>query len=384
MTWNPDGVVTIGGVDFTGETLWNVSISYGRNSIWEQARAGYASISILNANNDHFDFDINDAVTITIENSSGTPVTVFTGKVSNIANAVQNSGRSATVVVQTLTAVSVFADMARKVIGDTSWPKEDDDDRMTRIFNDAGVTIDQVDTPAIYEFTTRDASPADSWTLAAYYAQMAFGYIYETTSGEVGFANESHRFVDARDNGYLNIDNSYILWQGVASEKTLADIMNSIILSYKSNAQVTADDVTSQGIYGLIAGSVQTELEKMADAQLQADRYITLRANPRTSLSSFTVQLDSSLVSDADRNSLIACRMGLPIRITNLPLGIKDTTYSGFVESWTLSFNRYQASITLNSSDVAYSVTPTRWQDVQATLAWNAVDPAKTWITYDD
>lgn len=384
MTWNPNPTVTIDGISFTNKSLWNVSVSYGRTTIWEQARAGYATISILNANNQDFGFDMNHDVTITVEDSNGDPVTLFTGKISNVSNGVQAAGTSATVAIQTITALSTFAQMARSVIGDTSWSKEFDDDRMTRIFTDAGVTIDTVDTPPIYEFTTRSASPADAYSLASQYATMAFGYIYETPTGTVGFANESRRFLSAGTNGYFNIPKDYILFNGLQSQKTLSDIMNSIILSYKANAQKTSSDSTSISTYSLVAGSVSTELENGTDAQVQADRYITLRAYPRTSLSSFTIQLDSPNVTNADLDELLNISMDTAIEIDNLPLAIKNTTYQGFVEGWTFNINNVQASLTFDSSDVAYSVTPTRWQDVDAALIWNAVDPAVTWDTFDD
>lgn len=384
MTWSPNPTVTIDGVAFTNKSLWNVSVSFGRTTIWEQARAGYASISILNANNQDFGFDMNHDVVITVDDSSGDPVTLFTGKISNVSNGVQATGAKATVAIQTITALSTFAQMARSVIGDTSWPKEFDDERMTRIFTDAGVTIDTVDTPPVYEFTARDASPADAYSLASTYATQAFGYIYETPTGSVGFANESRRFLAVGSSGYLNIPISYILSNGLASQKTLSDIMNSIILSYKANAQKTSSDATSIATYNLVAGSVSTELERATDAQVQADRYITLRAYPRTSLSSFTIQLDSPALSDADIDSLLNISMDTAIEIDDLPLPIKNTTYFGFVEGWNFSFNNVQMSVTLDSSDAAYSVTPTRWQDVDPTLTWNAVDPAVTWNTFDD
>jgi hypothetical protein len=384
MTWSPNPTVTIDGISFTNKSLWNVSVSYGRTTIWEQARAGYATISILNANNQDFGFDMNHDVVITVDDSNGDPVTLFTGKISNVSNSVQAAGTNATVAIQTISALSTFAQMARSVIGDTNWAKEFDDDRMTRIFNDAGVTIDTVDTPPIYEFTSRAASPADAYSLASTYASQAFGYIYETPTGSVGFANESRRFLAERDNGYFNIPKDYILWNGLQSQKTLSDIMNSIIISYKANATKTASDATSITNYSLVAGSVSTELENGTDAQVQADRYITLRAYPRTSLSSFTIQLDSPNVTDADIDALLNISMDTAIEIDDLPLAIKNTTYQGFVEGWTFSFNNKQMSLTFDSSDVAYSVTPTRWQDVNATLTWNGVDPTVTWNTFDD
>jgi hypothetical protein len=383
MTWQPNATVTIDGEDFTEESLWNVSISYGRTTIWEQARAGYASIDILNLNNLDYGFDMNHEVVITVEDSSGDPVTLFTGKISNVSNRVAAAGENGLAAIQTISAISTFAEMARKVIGETSWPKEYDDDRMTRIFTDAGVTIQTVDTPAIYEFTARSASPSDAYSLAALYAQQAFGYIYETPLGEVGYANESRRFISARDNGYLIIPTDYILFNSVQSQKTLSDIMNSIVLSYKANAEVTAEDLTSIATYGSVAGVVDTELEKMSEAQTQADRYITLRAYPRTSLSSFSIQLDSPDVTAGNLDALLAISMDTAIEILNLPIPIKNTTYKGFVEGWSFSINRVQMNLTFDSSDVAYSVTPTRWQDVPALLTWNGVGATVTWDTYD-
>jgi hypothetical protein len=384
MTWAPNPTVTIDGVAFTDKSLWNVSVSFGRTTIWEQSRAGYAVINILNANNQDFGFDMNHSVVITVENSAGTPITLFTGKISNVANSVQSAGPNGVVAIQTISALSTFAQMARKVIGDTNWPKEFDDDRMTRIFTDAGVTIDSVDAPPVYEFTSRPANPSDAYSLASTYATQAFGYIYETPTGSVGFANESRRDLSLNTSGYLTIPTDYILFAGLQSQKTLSDIMNSIILSYKANAQKTASDATSIIEYSLVAGSVTTELETGTDAQTQADRYIVLRAYPRTSLSSFTIQLDSPNVAAGDLDQLLTISMDTAIEIDNLPLAVKNTTYFGFVEGWNFSFNNVQMSLTFDSSDVAYSVTPTRWQDVDPLLTWNDVDPAVTWDTFDD
>lgn len=384
MTWVINPTVTIDGITFTDKSLWNVSVSYGRRTFWEQARSGYATINIVNANNQDFGFDMNHDVVITVDDSNGDPVTLFTGKISNISNSIQSSGSHATVAIQTVSALSTFAQMARKVIGNTSWPKEFDDARMTRIFTDAGVTIDTVDTPPVYEFTSRSANPKDAYSLASTYATQAFGYIYETPTGSVGFANESRRFLAVGTSGFLNLPKNYILFNNLQSQKTLSDIMNSIILSYKANAQKSASDATSIANYSLVAGSVSTELENGSDAQVQADRYITLRAYPRTSLSSFTIQLDSPNVTDADLDALLNISMDTAIEIDDLPLAIKNTTYKGFVEGWNFSFNNKQMSLTFDSSDVAYSVTPTRWQDVDPALIWNDVDPAVTWDTFDD
>ena len=193
MPWSPQPTITVNGVNRNSVTLTDVQISYGRTSVWEQARAGYARIAVVNNSNTDFSFDMNQTVTVKVKNSSGSDVTVFTGIITSVDNSMAGSGTIGNSVIQTITAVGPFSQMSRKIIGTTSWAKEYDTDRMTRIFTDAGMTIDTVDTPSIYELQARSASAGDAYTLAAQYATYSNGYIYETPSGKVGFANESRR-----------------------------------------------------------------------------------------------------------------------------------------------------------------------------------------------
>ena len=254
---------------------------------------------------------------------------------------------------------------------------------MTDIFTDAGVTVDVVDTPGIYEFTDVAASPTDAYTMAAKYASMANGYIYETADGEVGFANESRRTLEVASSGYMSIPENYILWRSVASEKALGDVLNEIRLSYKANAVVTSSDATSQTLYGLLGASISTELHNLSEAQELADKYVALRRVPRLNVSAFTVQLDSPNVTSANLDAFLQMKMGKPISIEGLPIPLVPTNYYGFVEGWTLAVSRNQAAISLITSESSYSIQPTRWQDVSASLAWNAVGATVQWATYD-
>jgi hypothetical protein len=383
MTWKPKGTVRINGNAYTNQTLWNVQISYGRSNVLDQSRAGYANVQLLSTDGTHYNIQLNDTVIIEIENSSAVDVTVFTGKVTDIKSDVSGSGAIGTTVITTVTAVAPFAQMARKIIGNSSYPKEYDDDRMNRILTEAGVAIDVVDTPGVYEFTSRAADPIDAYTLATYYAQMGFGYVYETPSGEVGYANESRRLNEVQDNGYFVIPEDYILWSGVSSNRTLNDLMNSVILTYKSNATRTASDATSIATFGTVASKVSTELENLSEAQIQAERYITLRAIPQTNLSSFSVMLDSSYMSSGDRDIFIGMYMGLPIEILNLPNAVINSVYKGFVEGWVLSFNSVQANITLTTTDSSLSIVPTRWQDVDPLDEWLDVGSTVQWFQYE-
>jgi hypothetical protein len=273
--------------------------------------------------------------------------------------------------------------MSRVVTGTSNFPKEQDDDRLDRIITASGVTKDVIDTPGIYEFQERPADPSNCYTLAAQYAEMVFGYIYETTTGAVGYANESRRLNIVQDDGYEVIPLNVILAAGVESFVGREDITNDVLLSYKNNQTVTASDATSISTYGRSAASIATELETNDDAQDVASRYVRLRANPVLSLSEFSIELGNGNLTNAKRNSLIDVYMGLPVEIDNLPNPINPSSYLGFVEGWTWNISRTNARLTLRTSDHTLSLPETRWQDVSPTQIWSAVGATITWTNYE-
>jgi len=319
MTWNPNPVVTIDGVDFTGEALNGVNITMGRPSVWSQPRSGYCTIDLVNLNDSIWNLNINDPVTVQVDDSAGNPVTLFTGKLMSSSSRVDFAGSTADVVITTVTAIGPMAEMSRVNSGGSAWAKEYDDDRMDRILTASGVTIDIIDTPGVYEFTAVTPDVQDTYTLATKYAQMAFGYIYETADGKVGYANESRRTLDRAANGYLSIPTNVILGRSVSSELSFKDLLNDIVLVWKNNQTKTASSAASITAYGEAAAKIITELEDGAQAQNQADRYITLRAMPQTNLNSFTVQLDTPAMTNSLLDDLLAIELGLPIQIAGLP-----------------------------------------------------------------
>lgn len=383
MNWIINPVVTVNGTNFTADTLNGLRITYGRTDIWEQARTATAYIQILNDDDSIFTGQLNDPVVVQIDDSAGNPITVFTGKLNTISNSVQALGASATVVVHTITAVGPFADMARALTHTSAYPKEYDDDRLTRILTDAGVSIDVVDSPGVYEFTQTVANPGDCYYWASYYANMGFGYIYETPAGEVGYANESRRTLDAQANGYMIIPENVILYPSVQSEVNLNNLLNDLRLEWKNNQIKTATNASSIASFGRRAADIVTELEDGPQAQLQADRYITLRSTPAAVLQSFTVQLDAPDMTAGTLDDLLGVYMGLPVEVTDFPNGIFNGIFRGFVEGWTLSISRFQTTLNLNVTKASLSITPTRWQDVSPTLIWSAIDPALEWADYE-
>lgn len=383
MAWAPNATVTIDGVAFTSNALNGVTINYGRNNVWEQPRAGYAQIEILNTADINNGFEIGESVVITVQNSTAVVKTVFTGVLTDVNNRIGATGVAGETTIQTVTAVAPMAKMARTLIGEVAYPVQTDTDRMTQILTEAGVTIDAIDSPFIYTFAARPANPGDAYSIAATYATQGFGYIYETTDGKVGYANEAHRLNDMQANGYYDIPENNILWSGVQSQRTRNDIINDIVLTYDPSSYVTSTDATSSTMFGLASAKITTEISNAPDAQLIADRYVNIRSIPQNNLSAFTVMLDSPNLSNATIDKLVTCYMGLPIQVQTLPLAISPTTYKGFVEGWTLRIGRVQASLTLRTTDSTFSLTPTRWQDVDPATAWNAIGATVQWYAYE-
>jgi hypothetical protein len=379
----PDTTVSIDGVDFSNNAINFITIGQGRQQVWQQARSSYAQISLYNPTNTNWLFDLNSTVVITTKNASGVNRTLFTGTVNSYSGSIAATGAVATVGLVQITALGSLAKMSRILVGGSGYAKEYDDVRMTNILTEAGISIDTVDTPGVYEFEAYSGGVSDAYTLATKYAQMAFGYIYETTTGEVGYANESRRTLDVAANGYDTIPNNYINAYSLSSEKTSADVVNDIYLTYKANASKTADSGGSIATYGRIAGNIATELEKATEAQYQANRYIALKANPETNLSAFSIELLNPNISDADVDILLQMYMGKAIKLVSLPNSIIHTDYEGFVEGWKWSISRTSISLEINSTSSIFSLTPTRWQDVNAALIWSAVDPALQWSNYN-
>lgn len=382
MSWDPGLTVTVGATTFTSTTVDAVQITYGRTNVWEQSRTGYASITLVSLSETYPNIEINANVVITMNNSTGTPKTVFTGKLNNFESYRQAQGLIQGVTYHRLTAVGPFAKMARKEIAGSNYPKEMDDDRMDRILTESGVTIDVVDTPGIYELQERPGNLIDAYSLASTTANAIFGYIYETTDGKVGYANQSRRLNEVQDNGYYEIPKSIIQWNSFRTSRNLQNVLNSVSIDWRAGT-ATSTNSNSVSIYGLADGKFSTTLHNSVDAQNLADFYIATRAFPQTNVSSFDIQLESGLVTNAVRNALIEVYMGKPIEIPGLPTSLYDDTYTGFVEGWSLTANRKQATISLITTDSTLTIVPTRWQDVDPTTDWTEVGATIKWFAYE-
>lgn len=383
MSWIINPTITIDGVSYIGNAVGSVSIDYGRTTVWDDQRAGYSRITLVNTNNTNFPIDINDPVVVKVRNAANTAdITVFTGRVTSLTNEVKAATGTVTITYVNITAVAPLSILARTQTGTVDYPSENESARISRILATTGVPLDTIDS-GIYTLLPRTANPNDALTLCNAYAGTATGAIYETKTGSIGYASENRRNQDVIANGYFAIAADYINQATIRSYLSQGDVINSAKIGYNNGSYVTVVSSGSTATYGTIAGTLNTEISNETDATLLANIYIGMRAYPKTSLSSVEVRIDDPSMDDTTIDKMLNMYFGMPVQMAGLPLTISATTYQGFVEGWTLAFSQLSGKITLRTTEKTYSYRPTQWEDAPPTQQWQAVGATIQWLQYE-
>jgi len=383
MSWIINPTITINGASYLGSAVGSVSIDYGRTTVWDPQRVGYSRIQLINTNNTNFPIDINNSVQITVRNSANSAnIVVFTGTVASVANEGRVSTATSTIAYVTISAVSNLSILAKIQSGAVAYPAETESARITRILNETTVVKDVID-PGTYTLLARNAGTADALTLCNAYAGTATAAIYETKTGAVGYANEDRRNQDVLANGYFAISPTFIPANGISSQRSQGDVINSVKVGYNNGSSVTVTSSGSVATYGTIAATIETDISNEPNATALANVYIGMRAYPKTSLSSIEVRVDNPTMGSVVRDKMLNMYFGLPIQIAGLPLTVSATTYFGFVEGWNLSFSQLAAKITLRTTEKTYSFRTTQWEDAAPAQRWLDVGAAIQWLQYE-
>jgi hypothetical protein len=404
--WTPEWQVTInGGGNYTNLTLANLTITSGRTDIYSQPRAGYCSVQILNLDESPIQIDVNDNVLIKVKDSTGAYVNLFGGDVTDIEVSVVNSSGSQSNQIIRVTALGALSKLPVSLT-EGVLSKDFDGDQIYAVLEDLllnnwnevapavtwaaydptttwataeNVGLGEIDRPGDYELTDRSASTTDIYTLINLLATSGLGYIYEDSSGRIGYADSTHRSQYLAANGYTEISAQQALTSSISTIKRIADVRNKVTIQYKNGQEASASDTQSIGIYGQQAQAIATSLENSVDAEYQADFYLGLRAFPQAQFQAITFTLGNSNIDDADRDALLGVFMGLPLDITNLPPNILLGRFQGFVEGWTFSAGVNRLDITLNLSPTAFSLQSMKWENVSVAETWNTLSPTLDW-----
>jgi hypothetical protein len=405
MPWSPNATVSINGTPVTAFTLEGVQISMGRDDVQQQSSAGFATIDFLNL--PYTDVEIFDEVSITLENFAGADTTIFTGTVTDVSVSVLDAGTTNTFITQ-ISASGGLSRLAAKeanivgyleqkdgdrivsVITDTfglKWneipPTQIWDDYTTETWNDLlGVDISDIDTPGTYDLfdSTGDPGAINALSYVQIVADSGSGFIFETTTGGIGYQDQDHRADYVTANGFINIGKNFILADGINVTTSRNEIINDAIVTYGDpTASFETEELDSISLYGRVTTSIDTFLKTSTDAETLADRIVLLNAYPEPVIQGIKIQIDAPTMTQPLLDALVGVFFGMPVSVTDFPALLFPGQFFGYVEGWEWDIDRFTATLTLNVSDFTFSAVPVAWQDVFVSEIWDTIDPALQW-----
>lgn len=406
--YTPTYRIKVDGYTVTGATLSGLTITSGRTDIYSQPVAGYCNLTLIETSQSAIPYEINDAVTIEVQNSAGVYVYLFGGFITDVSISVFSSGAVATSQKVNIIATGALARLNRAVWTD-NLAHQFDGDRIATLLSsvlfdawnevpaattwatyDATTTwanaensgYGEIDTPGDYELHSQTGVNATVYTLASAAATSGLGYIYEDSQGRIGYADSTHRSEYLATYGYVDLDGNQATGPGLQISKKAGDVRNSVTVSYdvNSSANTTDSDAASISLYGQLAAQVTTTLRHLADAQAQAAFYLDIRAYPQYEMKQITFPITNPEIDNSDRDALLNVFMGQPLNIVNLPSNMVNGEFQGFVEGWTWTANRNSLSLTLTVSPVSYSLQAFRWNSVPAAETWQTISPTLEWL----
>jgi hypothetical protein len=406
--FTPDWKLTINAVEYTNVAISDIAHQAGREDIYSQPNPSYIQIELVALNNENYNLQINDGITLQVKDSTNTYRTLFGGNITDITTEVATASSIAETFTYTILALGSLAKLP-KVIYNGTLARDDDGDQIYELLSDlflnnwnevpaaetwsgydATITwanaenlgLGEIDRPGVYELENRTADPDTTYNIASLIANSALGVLYEDNEGRISYADTTHRQNYLANNGYTEISANTAIGAGLKVLTRGADVRNEIILNYGNNygSQKTAIDLTSIATFGYRGETLNTVLHDATDAQAVADRFIALRSYPRALFDSITFPLTNSAIDDADRDALLQIFVGQPMRITDLPVQIAPTQqFEGYVEGWRWSTRFNELFLTINLSPIEFSQVALAWDQVSALEAWNTLSAILTW-----
>jgi hypothetical protein len=352
--------------------------------------------------------NINDSVTISLQDSTSTFVPIFGGSVVDLSIEVINAGNVG--ITQSVNIIALGAlSRLQKTLWSANLARDFDGDQILEVLTDLlinnwsevpaaltwatytpatetwanaqNVGLGEIDTPGNYDLAARSADVIDVYSLVSALATSGLGYIYENAQGQISYADSTHRSTYLAVNGYTDVSAAQAIAPGIKIQTRAGDVRNDITIKYgaNSNNSVSDEDLASVAVFGRLAQIIETTLHDQADATSQAAFYLTLRAYPQAMMQSMTFELTNSELDDADRDSMINIFMGLPLRISDLPANMSSGQYLGFVEGWQWSAGYNTISVTALLSPLAFSLQAMQWDEVSVAEAWNTIVGSLTW-----
>ena len=355
----------------------SVSIVHGRDDTDSQPNASGCTLDISLDTGDFTipaQLDVGSILKVTTTLGTHT-VPRFAGRVTDISQGWDDAGpQTPDRAVMQVIATSAMADLGRRVVGDTPWPVQLDGARVAAILAAAGITLNPATSdPGTVQILASDVDAQPALDLAQAVASDAGGLLWETTAGEIRYADAVHRRNVTVD---LQLDACDILvtptWR-----RTTEALINAVSIGYgvaPDGGEVPryvaerADSIGKWGEYGL---PTTTLLANLADAEALGLMLLTQNSQPVWVMSALPVDIKS--LSDADTLTLLGLDVHALISLTGLPAaGGSPTSAALWLEGWqeTLAWDSHSLALTV--SGYCRTAPPPRWNDVKPETTWNA------------
>lgn len=401
MTFQPATLVSIDGLDFTGDTVGTVTIARGRDTVYADPVAGYAVVQLIDKVGESLDIRLGTRLEVSVADSTAADVMLFSGLVTDLDRTLYDPGLAGVpAAITSVTAVGPLARMARRQVFADGRPAETDGERildavigaLATAWEETGgtwatvatstttwATFDPIDetliAPGLFDLGALDptaggVSAYDAATAASFSGE---GILYETGDGDVGWDNADSRGTDPT---YLDIPADLIRADGIRTDSTLSELVNRVEVLYDGGI-VTAQEPDSVVLFGRYDRRIDTQLANEANAQVRADKFIDRHAFPLDNLQTVTIRVDG--LPDVTADGLIGLEVNDPVQLVGLPDTLTVTSLPGFVEGIQYRIDAFRFEMTLNVSDAQLSVGDSRWSQVPASLPWAQVDGSLRW-----
>ena len=405
--WTPVWRVIVDSVEVTDVTLANLTITSGRTDINSQPVAGYCNVELINLANTSYTFNVGTQITIEVQDSTATYKPIFGGYITDFEISVISAGSVGFTTAARITALGALSKLP-KIIDNGILSQDHEGDQIYDLLkgyllgqwnevpaaqtwlaydpvitwaNAENLGLGEIDQPGNYEMVARSSNPATLYDLVSQLANSGLGIIYEDSSGNIGYADSTHRQDYLANNGYTILDANNALGVGISSITRSGDIRNKFTITYNNGSGTyTAEDAQSQVLYGLLGSSFDSSAKHSYDAEDIADRFIALRSAPFPKFQSITFPLGNSEIDNSDRDALLNIFIGQPVWIQNIPGNITDGSFQGYIEGWTFQASYNSLNITFNASPISFSQVAVKWESVSAAESWNTLSNTLTWI----
>ena len=408
MTYSPDVHVLIDGTDLSGITLETVRVVRGRDDVYTEPRAGYAICELIDLTGAGLGIEPLQSLKITVDDSLGAPVDVFTGIISDTGISLYDAGEVDGIPkgLVTVIATGPLARLNRRVVLTGGRAQELDGDRIAAIIENAlaapweetggtwgtigtatttwatvdpGLDLTLIDQPGIYDIAALPALAEGYGALpqAGLTGLSARGILFDTADGFVAYADGNSRAATVAADGYIEVDAGILIAGVLNPTSTQADIVNRVFVGFDGGS-VSFTDTASLLQYGLLADQFVTNLADANQAEDWALDYLEDHSGPAPTLRQVAVRLDG--LDDPTLDVMLAIDINSPVNLIGLPatLGLKSN-FAAFVEGLQFDLNAQTVQLSLLISDAALSFGSQQWQQVGATVAWEDVLATLRW-----